>query len=372
MMFVRRIAPLLFFALMFTLTGCLGDGGSSGSDTQVGRLNFHGFSGLSYQTASQSGTTNARGEFRYYPGETLELRVGDLVIASGVPAQAFISPLEFFTDLRADLQIPRVDDEQLRTHTLTEQALLQEAKLLNLTRFLMSLDWTQGVREGEGIDIRQRVIEQLNAALAALDQPIDFTVSQDAFTAGGDTPSPANQVLASICFYPPDSELCEAPPTEAEIEAAPERPENEDDWDPDVTYKEELQAKRDRILNAVRSLDEIDNEDARTYLRRELQAISTTLAKRYYLEHYVASHPATDTAIKSVRVKKIGGRPQLGEIEAISTRPQDVTVHAWSWQDAEVEYFVSGPPDGESELLIAFRPENTYRWVRKSLRVIIR
>ncbi|MDX1816483.1 MAG: organic solvent ABC transporter permease [Marinobacter sp.] len=369
---VHRLSPLALLLSSVFLSGCLGGGGGSDSDPSIGRLNYNGFSGLSYQTASQSGTTDAQGRFRYYPGETLSFKVGNLPLVQGVPAKPYISPLEFFADVRTALQTPIVDDQNLRSHQLTEKQLLYNVPLMNLTRFLMSLDWTQGVREGEGIDIRQRVIDQLNAALPDITGTIDFNVTEQEFTALGATPSPANQLLAKICFYPKDDELCDEPPTQAEIDAAPVRPENEADWDPDVEYQQDLRAKRDRILDSIRTLDEIDNEDARTYLSRELDAITTDFGNRYYLENHVAEYPASDTRIKSVKIEKIAGDTALTDIEAISTRPTDVTIHSWSWQTADVEFFVSGDTGGESELLINFRPQGTYRWIRKSLRVLIR
>lgn len=369
---VHRTAPLLALLTSLFLSGCFDSGGGGGTATSSGQLNDNGFSGLSFRTASQVGTTNADGEFRYYPGETVSFRIGDLTLAENVPARRHVTLLEFFPEIRSALQTPTVDAEGLRTHTGTELSLLDNAPVMNMTRLLMSLDWTQGVPEGEGIDIRQRVVDQLNAALPLLDAPIDFNVPTTEFTAGGASPSPANQLLARICFHPEGDELCEPPPTPEQILNAPERPENEAEWDPDVEYRQDLQAKRDRILEAVRTLDEIDNEDARTYLQRELKDITTAVSNRYYLDEDVASHPASDTGIKNVEVKRIGGEIDLGAIEATSTRPEDVTIHAWSWQDAQVDYFVSGGSGGESELLISFRPANTYRWIRKSLRVIIR
>ncbi|MCM0612297.1 organic solvent ABC transporter permease [Marinobacter sediminum] len=354
------------------LSGCFGGGDSGGDDSSVGRLNYNGFSGLSYQTASQAGTISEQGEFRYYPGETLSFRVGNLAVIDGVPAQKYVTPLEFFPDVRSALTSPAVDEEGLSTHTITEQQLLDDVSLMNLTRFLISLNWTENVREGEGIEIRDRVVNQLNKALPGLTAPIDFNVSEAEFTALGDTPSPANQLLAAICFYPEDDELCEDPPTHEEISNAPPRPENDDDRDPDIEYSEDLQARRDRILESIRSLEDIDSNDAQTYLTRELRAISTAVANRFYLDEDVASHSASETEIKTVTIRRIAGSPEVAELEAISTRPGDVTIHATDWQEADVEYFVSGEAGGESELLLSFQPENTYRWVRKQLRVIIR
>lgn len=372
MRFAHRIRLSVALLGAFAFTGCLDDGGGSGDDTSTGRLNFNGFNGLTYRTASQTGTTNVAGEFSYYPGETVEFRVGDLPLISGVPAKQYITLLEYSGSTRAALEVPTVDELGLSTHTRTEQQVLEDTTLMNLTRFLMLLNWKENVPEGEGIDIRERVIKQLNAALPTLTSPIDFTVSEADFTATGATLSPANQLLAAICFYPEDDELCEEPPTQAEIDNAPPRPEDADDRDPDVEYSEDLAAKKERIENSVRSMEDASAEDAQIYLTRELKAISTAVANRYFLDDDVASYPASDTAIKQVAVRKIGGDIALSELEAISTRPQDVQVHSADWQSAEVEYFLAGPSGGESELLTNFRPEGTYRWVRKPLRVIIR
>lgn len=370
---VHRFRLTLTLLSALAMTACLDDsGGSPADDTSAGRLNFNGVSGLRYQTASQSGSTGANGEFRYYPGETLDFYVGDLRLAQGVPAQQYVTLLEFFPDIRAGLQTPLIDDEGLSTHTLTEAQLIEDVALNNLTRLLIALNWNDNVGDGEAIEIRDRVIEQLNAALPGLSEPIDFTVSPAEFTAQGANPSPANQLLAEICFYPEDSPLCDPPPTQAEIDNAPPRPQNEENIDPDVLYSEDLAAIRSQILDSVRSVSGIDDDEVQAYLFRELKAISTAVANRYYLADAVASYPASDTAIKAVRVRKIADEPVLAALEATSTRPQDVQIHSASWQSAEVEYFVAGPSGGESELLLSFRPEDTYRWVRKQLRVVIR
>ena len=350
---VHRIRLTFTLLGALALSGCLDDDGGSGDDTSTGQVNFNGFNGLSYQTASQSGTTNAAGEFRYYPGETLDVSVGNLLLAEDVPAQEYVTLLEFFPDIRNELEIPLIDDEGLRTHTLREDQLIDRVALNNLGRFLIALNWTGSVREGEGIDIRERVIQQLNAALPDLSAAIDFTVSTPEFTALG-------------------SPLCDPPPTQEEIDNAPPRPEDGEDIDPDIVYSEDLAAIRSQIIDSIRTVTGIDDEEVQTYLSRELNAISTTVANRYYLDEDVASHPATDTALKQVKVRKIGGGLALAELEAISARPLDVHINSADWQSEEVEYFVAGPSGGESELLLSFRPEDTYRWVRKQLRVIIR
>lgn len=365
-------SALLSLILLFALAGCFdGDDSGGGDDARTGRITPAGISGLSYSTASRNGTTDIDGRFRYFPGERLSLRVGNLALAEDVPVEPVVTPLEFFPDLRDALKIAGTTDEGLQSHRITEQELIRNIPLTNMTRFLLALNWRLNISNGEGIDIRERVISQLNKALPELDDPIDFNVPQDEFESAGNDPSPANQLLSRICFYPEDDELCEDPPTEEEIDNAPPRPEDEDDRDDDVEYQEDLENKRDRILNAVRSLEDADEDDVRSYLTRELDAITTQLGNRYYLEDYVTEIRASDTGIKTLKVKKVAAQPELANIEAISTREQDVVIHSFDWQSATTEYFVAGDKGGESELLINFRPEDNYRWVKKSLRVII-
>lgn len=368
--FKSALLPLV--SVLF-LAGCLdGDSSDGGDGSQTGQIMPAGISGLSYSTASRNGTTDSQGRYHYFPGETLTLKVGNLELAQGVPVRPVVTPLEFFPDARAALQLAGTTAEGLQSHRITEQQLLQDVPLINLTRFLLALNWNLNISNGEGIDIRDRVISQLNAALPNLTAPIDFNVPEDEFTAAGGELSPANQLLQNICFFPEDDELCEDPPTDEEIAAAPERPEDVDERNEDIEYREDLENKRDRILNAARSLEDADVDDARKYLTRELDTITTRLGNRYFLDEDVVEFPASDTDIKTVRVRKIGGEPELADIEAISTRELDVVVHSFGWQSASVDYFIAGESGGESELLVNFRPQDTYRWVKKQLRIIIK
>ncbi|MEP3560867.1 MAG: organic solvent ABC transporter permease, partial [Marinobacter sp.] len=173
--------------------------------------------------------------------------------------------------------------------------------------------------------------------------------------------------------YEKDDQLCQQPPTLADIERAPERPDNDEEIDPDTTYKQDLKALRERILQSVRNIEDIDTQGAKEYLTKELAGITNAISRQYYLSGHVASHPASDTALKPLSIRKVGGDIALAKngIEAISTRPKDVSVHTWSWQEASVEYFVDGSAGSESEILINFKPAKDYRWIRKSLRVLV-
>jgi len=367
---LRRLLLPLSTALV--LSACFDGGGSSSDDTLTGQIQSQGVSGLTYRTNSRESTTDAQGKFRYYPGETLTFKVGTLPIADGVPAKEFVSFLDFQPELREALETSKVDSQNLKDHALTESTLLNNQELLNRTRFIMALNWTEVIQDDEGIDIRPRVIEQLNAALddPALPVSVDFSIPSAEFEAED---SAANQLLASICFHEKGDQLCGEPPTPEEIENAPERPGNDDDIDPDETYKQDLKSLRERILQAVRSLEDIDAQGAKEYLIKELAGITNAIGRQYYLSDHVASHPASDTALKTIAIRKVDGDIALTKngIEAVSTRPQDITVHSWSWQEADVDYFVGGEAGGEAEILINLKPENDYRWIRKSLRVVI-
>ncbi len=365
-----KAAHLTLLAL-FTLSGCLGGGGSSRDDRETGYITPAGIKGLHYRTASQLGTTDAAGRFRYYPGERLSLQVGDLPLFDGIPASDYLTPLDFIAPIRARLDTAGLTNEGLLSHKPQEQALIEKTVVMNLTRFLLSLNWEGNTADGKGIDIRQRVIDQINGALPELSAPVDFTVSEQAFIQAGTSPSPANQLLAKICFYPPDNELCEAPPTLDEIAAADPVPVNPNDRVPGKLYSQDLANKRDRILKSIRKVDDVGRDVARQYLRRELDAISLIHANRYYLDQATANLSASDTSIKTVQIRKINSPVSLSALEAKSTNPLDVVIHAYNRQTANVDYFIDGDAGKEGEILVNFKPAGDYRWIKKQLRVVI-
>src|SRR5690554_7747393 len=154
MKLVHLTRLLLPLSAAVVCTGCLDSGGSGSDDTRIGRINYQGLSGLTYTTNSQSGETNEAGEFRYYPGETLSLKVGNQPIIDNVPAQDFVSFLDFQPELRETLKTPGLNETGLKDHRPAELGLiLNNTELQNRTRFLLALDWYGNLREGEGIDI---------------------------------------------------------------------------------------------------------------------------------------------------------------------------------------------------------------------------
>ncbi len=92
-----RISAVLACAIVFSLlTACGGGGGGGGSsapEALTGRFVDSAVQGLRFQSATQSGTTNANGEFKYFAGETVTFYIGNFVLGSAVGA-VLITPFE--------------------------------------------------------------------------------------------------------------------------------------------------------------------------------------------------------------------------------------------------------------------------------------
>lgn len=369
-----RLKPILLLSTLSLLQGCLGGGGGDSNDPSTGQLTLTGIEGLSYQTQSQTGKTDASGHFRYYPGETISFSVGDLPLISDVPTDDVITPLEFLPATRKALQSAIEDDLGLLSHKPVEKQAVQNNTLQNMTRFLLALDDNRTAADDNELVISDRVIAQLNKALPTLTKPINFDQTINEFVApddAADALSPVNQLLAAICFFPEDDERCETPPTQAEIDAAVPAPPQGEARDPDIVYSDELANKRKRIENAIRTIEDVQLSEMDDYLLSELDKITTRIANRYYLSAVTANIDASDTAIREIFVRKVGQDTSLANIEAISTNPLAVVIHSYSAQTASVEYFIDGETDDEGEVIVNFKPADDYRWLRKPLRVII-
>ena len=120
------------FALLI-LTACGGGGGgssspdsnvqtSSGSNVQKGVFIDSAVEGITFKTATQSGTTESAGTFNYLPGEIVSFYIGDILIGSS-QGQALLTPLDFVSGA-TDETNPQVTDPYVT----------------NILRFLQSLD----------------------------------------------------------------------------------------------------------------------------------------------------------------------------------------------------------------------------------------
>lgn len=91
----NRIAQILGLLLVFGLLDACSNTSSNGGGATLltGRFVDGSVTGLRYQTVSQSGETNANGEFFYYAGETVSFYVGDILIGHA-NGEATLSPFD--------------------------------------------------------------------------------------------------------------------------------------------------------------------------------------------------------------------------------------------------------------------------------------
>ncbi|MBV1876583.1 MAG: hypothetical protein KUG79_02960 [Pseudomonadales bacterium] len=147
------------FIALVLLVACNGGGSSSRAPAvQTGTFVDSAVNGLHYATATQSGTTNAAGEFKYLVGETVSFSLGGIQLGNARGA-ASLSPLSL-------LDVSSVE--------AARQAGV-EAELLNRLVLLQSLD--QDNNPDNGIDL-----SGLDASLA--EQTLDFSALPDTFAAG--------------------------------------------------------------------------------------------------------------------------------------------------------------------------------------------
>ena len=114
----------MVMTLMMLLSFAACGGGGGGDDNPVdnnpqtltGQFVDGPVQGLTYSTATQTGTTDANGNFKYVSGETVTFQIGDLIIGSA-PGAAVISPVG-----------------------LVENGTTSDAAVLNICRLLQSLD----------------------------------------------------------------------------------------------------------------------------------------------------------------------------------------------------------------------------------------
>ena len=77
----KKLHCTILFSPMFALSAC-GGGGGGGDDIETGQLLDSPVSGVSYFNASQSGVTDANGNFTYKAGETVAFSLGGTVLGT--------------------------------------------------------------------------------------------------------------------------------------------------------------------------------------------------------------------------------------------------------------------------------------------------
>jgi hypothetical protein len=149
------------------LTACGGGGdGTSAGEPSSGILEAGNVRGLHFETATQSGTTDAQGTFTYLPGESVTFSIGELRLGAA-PGAAKIS---LFT--LAGLTPPTTELSLRAQLDRTRRLATPLARAMNLARLLIALDADHN--PDNGIDLTGR-----DRQLAG--KQIDFGVSVGAF-----------------------------------------------------------------------------------------------------------------------------------------------------------------------------------------------
>jgi hypothetical protein len=149
--YMKTIQTCIYTFTLLILAAC-GDGGSSssGANTQNGVFIDSAVEGVTFTTATQSGTTDSAGTFSYLPGEIVSFYIGDILIGSA-QGQAQLTPLEF---------VPGAVDET-------------DPQVTNILRFIQSLDSDNN--PDNGITISSMTVTQ------AVGQSLDFSLATAAF-----------------------------------------------------------------------------------------------------------------------------------------------------------------------------------------------
>lgn len=145
--FPMKALVTLFTTLILVACGGGGGGGGGGGSPAVatGQFTDSPVKGLQYRTASQSGETNANGEFRYLPGETVTFFVGDITLGAAVGA-AKVTPFDL-----AGIAPPTTVPNSGQSTVAFDQA-------INLAVFLQTLDADRNPANGIEIPTQIRTM----------------------------------------------------------------------------------------------------------------------------------------------------------------------------------------------------------------------
>ncbi len=139
---IQSLGLSLAVVSILGFTGC-GDGDSStpANSTQTGTFVDAPVEGLTYSTATQSGTTDANGQYKYKNGETVTFKIGNLTLGS-VGAKKIITPLTLGGDTNLNTigtkakNIARIlqslDDNSSDTSKITIPSTLSDLNVTNI------------------------------------------------------------------------------------------------------------------------------------------------------------------------------------------------------------------------------------------------
>lgn len=163
----EKLIFITFLCIIFLMSGCSAedddetDDPDGGGTAEIGVFIDSEVGGLQYWTETQSGTTNANGEFKYREGEVVTFAVGDVEIGSG-EASAVMSPVSI---------------------AYTTNASVGSTEVMNIAAFLQTLDTDNDPSNGimikasvaaalpvSQIDFSQSITEVLGNIVAAVNE----------------------------------------------------------------------------------------------------------------------------------------------------------------------------------------------------------
>ncbi|MXR37085.1 hypothetical protein [Craterilacuibacter sinensis] len=167
---------LLAITLPVILAACGGSGGSSSTATatQTGVFKDSVVAGVAYKTATQSGYTNEKGEFRYLPGESVTFSIGGIQLPEA-KAAALVTPLMLAGD---DAQASAIainiaqllqtldDDGNPENGISISRALLEQLKAVNLNVKSPDFDTAASTALPKPLVTEDKAAAHMNAALA--------------------------------------------------------------------------------------------------------------------------------------------------------------------------------------------------------------
>lgn len=200
---VGTAATLLSLAL--AVTACSDSNRSSGPGYQTGVLIDSAVEGVSYSTATESGVTNAAGEFRYQSGETVTFTLGSVELGS-VPATAEVTVF----DLAEVTSTPNGITAFYEQFYTSDGGPTPLQRATNIAVLLQSLD--DDANPDNGINIPANVASLVTPQLIDLDEdPYAFRIGgngrnglglprllRDAAAAGDLTPRPAVNLSVAL------------------------------------------------------------------------------------------------------------------------------------------------------------------------------
>lgn len=348
----RTIAVLACASIFSLLTACGdsnggGDVTGAGDGILTGRFVDSPVEGLRFQSATQSGTTNVNGEFKYVAGETVTFYIGDFVLGSAAGAE-LITPFELSG---INLPVNSVDVtraiEQFRNTGYGDEASPLNTAM-NLAVFMQTID--QDGYPHDGITIPAALADFLNG------KQLDFTQSRwDFEEALTDLIEPVNgtgpgkiwgeyrEVIQPVDALTNIYAYLEITPTQSAI--ARDARDNNNDGVIDYVELYAYDARGNRTLEAVD--DDGDNVNA--------QSVSQPMDRYYYDYYYRSSNPNSPRRRETGYERDTNGEAPGG----VTYRERTVYFNTDdSYRDAQI-YEEDEDGDGQEPLIREIYEENS-------------